>query len=38
MTTPEMLLGILVRIILPGIVVLGVAGWVTRAVCGKEEA
>ncbi len=36
MTIPEMLLGILVRIILPCIVVLGVAAWVTELICGKE--
>lgn len=36
MTIPEMLIGLLLRIVLPGIVVLGVAAWVTRLVCGKE--
>jgi len=36
MTIPEMLIGCLLRIVLPGIAVLGVAGWVTRAICGKE--
>ena len=33
MTILEMLIGCLLRIVLPGIVVLGVAGWVTRKVC-----
>lgn len=32
MTIPEMLLGCLLRIVLPCIVVLGVAAWVTRKV------
>lgn len=32
MTIPEMFLGVLLRIVLPGIVVLGVAAWVTDKV------
>lgn len=37
MTIPEMLIGCLLRIVLPFVVVLGVAAWVARAICGKEQ-
>lgn len=37
MTIPEMLLGCLLRIVLPFVAVLGVAAWVTQKVCGKEQ-
>ena len=36
MTIPEMLIGCLLRIVLPFVAVLGVAAWVTSLVCRKE--
>lgn len=36
MTIPEMLIGCLLRIVLPFVAVLGVAAWVTELICGRE--